>query len=171
MSTAIVPLDLLCPQPTSLTLLAFFHNRCFLEQNLWNTPDFWNMSDTSWKVVNGTSFAIEGYAQLERDDHIPCPKISLMMGLMNGATAPVPALNAQIQWVRDNYPPSAFVFLDGKPLLMMFDGGNTHGSLKDQINASGFTLRWVSAFLNSNPALVKEGFWSWMDDEFPPTVS
>jgi hypothetical protein len=124
-----------------------------------------------WKeVINATSFAIRGWQQLEAEG-IPCPKAALMMGLMNGATASVAALNGQIQWVREHYPSSAFATHDGLPLLMVFDGAGTHNSLPQQLNASGFTLRWIAAALTTNTQLLSQGYFSWMDTTFPPAVT
>ena len=144
--------------------------------NLWGCAD-WRQSpncpsDGIWQeVINATSFAINGWQQLEAAG-IPCPKAALMMGMMNGANASVAALNGQIDWVRHNYPKSAFVALDGLPLLMVFDGSGMHTSLPQQLNTSGFTLRWIAAALTTgSPALLSQGYWSWMDTTFPPAVT
>lgn len=144
--------------------------------NLWGCAD-WRQSPNCpsggiWQeVINATSFAINGWQQLEAAG-IPCPKAALMMGMMNGANASVAALNGQIEWVRENYPKSAFATLDGLPLLMVFDGSGMHSSLPQTLNTSGFTLRWIAAALTTgNPALLSQGYWSWMDTTFPPAVT
>jgi hypothetical protein len=90
--------------------------------NLWNQPNFSKtLANCPGDVINGTTFALEGFKQL-RLEGIPCPKIALMMGMSNGAIAPVPALNAQLQWVRENYlephSPSSFLTIDELPVLV-----------------------------------------------------
>lgn len=124
----------------------------------------------SWKIINGTTFALRGYERLHREG-IPCPKIALMMGVFE----PPLALNGQLQWVRENYAPSAFVTVGGQPLLLMLDGGgppSTHElaiETSKQLNTSGFAVRFTSAFLSgpNQTAFPRAGWWSWMDDGAP----
>lgn len=111
--------------------------------NLWGKSSLSEMDAFGWAVVNGTSVAVDTYRQLE-EEGIPCPKIALMMGLANGQPiggAHVAAINEQIAWVRARYPPASMVHLDGKPLLLMLDHGE-HASSREQVDATGFTLRW-----------------------------
>ena len=140
--------------------------------NLWGKATFApdRGKGGGWSVINGTSYLIEGYKLLEAEG-IPCPKVALMMGLMNGPNASVAALNGQIDWVMQHYPADAFITLDGLPLLLIMDGGYTHPKLPDKINATGWTLRWVAAALDVQPELVAAGYWSWMDEVNPPAVT
>jgi hypothetical protein len=131
---------------------------------------FHDIPAMSWKIINGTTFALQGYDRL-RGEGIPCPKIALMMGVFE----PPNALNGQLQWVRENYATSAFVTLEGQPLLLMLDGGgppSTHElamKRSKQLNTTGFSLRFTSAFMSgaNQTGFPRSGWWSWMDDGTP----
>jgi len=43
-------------------------------------------------VINATSYAVQGWAELEKVEGIPCPKIALMMGEDNVCTSDPPVL-------------------------------------------------------------------------------
>ena len=79
----------------------------------------------------------------------------------NGINASVAALDGQIEWVRQHYPAESQVSLDGRPLLIVFDGAGEHRGLPG-LNSSGFTVRWIGSQLQGSAALRAQGYWSWM---------
>lgn len=74
-------------------------------------------------------------------------------------------LNQEIEYVFQNwlenpkYAPLNLV-LDGKPLIIPFDGGNIHENQTVLIDATHFSIRWMGSQFQYNN-LNKQGFWSW----------
>jgi len=56
---------------------------------------------------------------------------------------------------------SNWVMQGGKPLLLVFDGGNLHAH-EAPLVAPDFSVRWMSTQLQDNN-LASQGYWSWMD--------
>ena len=53
--------------------------------------------------------------------------------------------------------------------MLIFDGGGAT-TPANYSKSSGFALSMMASQLQSNPALVKKGFWSWMDGPGGPAV-
>jgi hypothetical protein len=106
-----------------------------------------------------------------------------LLGLDNsnpGTVSPA-KLQRQIEWtgraLRDVYP-ELMLQVDEKPLLVIFDTTGTaqNGSypgLRAVLNTTGWTVRWMSAFLNSLSHRFQShtGYWSWTDGSAVPVRS
>jgi len=60
-----------------------------------------------------------------------------------------------------------WIIYEGKPLIVIFDGGNLHPTMSPPLVDDRFTIRWMS----SQFQLVrydKLGYWSWMDGSIAP---
>ena len=122
------------------------------------------------ELVNGTTFALQQLTLLAAEGH-STPQVTVLVGLDNGGVAPIPALNEEIAWIRQNYLsqwPQHFTMLDGLPLLVVFDGSGERGA----VQAEGFTLRWMASQMQAhclpNVPCVMEDYWSWMDGSASP---
>jgi len=136
--------------------------------NLWGRASWSQRQPYAQEIINATTFTISMYDSWRSNPaeagFVP-PAVVLLMGLDNGASEPMAALNEQVAWVSKhylgNYSKDNWVILDGKPLLLVFDGGNIH-TKGTPLVAPDFTVRWMSTQLQSN-GLQKLGYWSWMD--------
>jgi hypothetical protein len=86
------------------------------------------------------------------------------------------AVNEELQFVQDTYiePPqyhNLWVTYQGKPLITVLDTlGPDYLKDKPPIDASHFTIRWMSTQLEHNHH-ADAGFWSWMDGVIHPIVT
>ena len=112
----------------------------------------------------------------QQGEHRTPPGIEL-----NRRTVAPAKLQQQVEWtgraLRDVYP-ELMLHVDGRPLLVIFDTTGTaqNGSypgLRDVLNTSGWTVKWMSAFLNSPSRRFQShtGYWSWTDGSAIPVRS
>lgn len=55
---------------------------------------------------------------------------------------------------------SNWLMVDGKPLLIVFDGANLHAK-ESPLVAPQFSVRWMASQLQVGN--IPSGYWSWMD--------
>ena len=103
------------------------------------------------------------------------PRFIILCGLDNGPTTPLPALADELDYIASAYLGNAtaggadsFVELDGRPLVLIFDGtGADHSSYSN----ANFTIRWMASQLQTTPDFAKRGIWSWMDGTLEPEIT
>jgi hypothetical protein len=142
--------------------------------NLWQIPSWGQRNPNIQELVNATALHAGVYASLRDKEGWDVPQFLLLLGLDNGPVTPLPALLEQLDYIESAYVnnatlgPETFVQLDGKPLVVIFDGGGE--SLKENITHPAFTLRWMSS-QNQDSGLNAKGFWSWMDGVVAPMLT
>lgn len=127
------------------------------------------------ELINATDLTFGVYQGLRSQDGWEVPRIILLLGLDNGPTTPIQALLDELDYIARAYLMNqtagglaSFVILEGKPLVLIFDGtGSDHS---DFIHAN-FTIRWMASQLQSTPEFAKRGIWSWMDGSIVPIVT
>jgi hypothetical protein len=147
------------------------------------TNNCWSPSCSSWdhrslgiqELINATDLTFGVYHGLQVSENWNVPRILLLLGLDNGPTTPLQALLDELDYIANSYLGnetaggiSSFVILDGKPLVLIFDG--TGADHSDFVHAN-FTIRWMASQLQSTPDFAKRGYWSWMDGSLSPVVT
>jgi hypothetical protein len=144
---------------------------------LWDRQHWGERSDAANEVVRATTSLLESAAMM-REQGLPVPRIVIFLGVTNGPSTTMTAINEEIEWIYHNYdrnPRFKPLFLEylGKPLLLVFNGGgptwlkNTRQVPVDERN---FTIRWMSAqhqLSRDNEA----GYWTWMDGSLRQPVT
>ena len=119
---------------------------------LWDRQHWDERSDAANEIVHTTTMLLETAATM-REQGLPVPRMVIFLGVTNGPSTTMTAVNEEIQWIYHNYvrnPRFHGLFLEylGKPLLIVFNGGgpawlkNTHQAAVDE---RYFTIRWMSA--------------------------
>jgi len=140
--------------------------------NLWGKEHWSERAPGVNELMRGTTLLLDTYAQM-RKEGIPVPQITLLLGLDNGPTTTMTALNEELQWVYDNYVRNPryqglWLYYEGKPLIVPFDGGGqAYKATNPAIDSSRFTIRWMSTRFEVNHA-ERNGYWSWMDGVVHP---
>ncbi len=141
--------------------------------NLWGKEHWRERAPGVDELIRSTLLLLDTYAQMRREG-IPTPKITLLLGLDNGPTTTMSALNEEMDWVYNHIVENPkykglWLYYEGKPLIVPFNGGGP-GFLagKPPIDQSKFTVRWMTSQLQYNPGVAKEGYWSWMDGSIQP---
>jgi hypothetical protein len=87
------------------------------------------------ELINATDLLFGVYAGLRRSEGWPVPRLVLLLGLDNGPTTPLPALEAELDYIATAYlgnetagGAESFVVLEGKPLVIIFDGSGADHS-------------------------------------------
>jgi hypothetical protein len=142
-------------------------NNLFDRENPWE-----NHRGNQLELIETTRLLLKTLTRL-RHQGIATPRVTLLLGLENGASATVPRLNNEIQWVYDHYVRSAelnesLAYVDGKPLLILFRGAGC--GAPPGIEAGRFTVRWMSHQLQTRKPQTC-GLWSWMDGVVDPVVT
>lgn len=127
------------------------------------------------ELVNATDLTFGVYAGLRAAEGWAVPKFIILLGLDNGPTTPLPALYAELDYIATAYLANAtaggaesFVTLEGRPLVLIFDGtGTPHPGFAHD----NFTIRWMASQLQETPDFAKRGIWSWMDGTLEPLVT
>ena len=134
-----------------------------------------NRSADTQEIVNATNVALATYNALRVTEGWDVPKFVILLALDNGGTTPMPALLDELDYIATHYlanetagGPDSFVFLDGKPLVLIFDAlGQDHSGF----DGGKFTIRWMASQLQNAPDLARRGFWSWMDASAAPVLT
>jgi hypothetical protein len=141
--------------------------------NLWGKERWADRAPGVNQLIRSTTLLLNTYAKMRREG-IPTPQVTLLLGLDNGPTTTITALNEEMNWVYANLvqnPKYKGLWLnyEGKPLIVLFNGGGP-GFLtgKPPIDQSKFTVRWMTSQLQYNPDVAKDGYWSWMDGSIHP---
>jgi len=140
--------------------------------NLWGKQHWSERGPYVNDLIRGTTLLLETYAQM-RKEGIPVPQVTLILGLDNGPTTTMTAVNEEIQWIYENYvqnPRYQGLWLshEGKPLILVFNGGGPAiRANQPPVDDSHFTVRWMASQLQIN-RLDREGYWSWMDGTIHP---
>ncbi len=142
-------------------------NNLLVQDNLWE-----NHSGYQVELTKTTRLFLQTLTRLRRQG-VATPRVTLLLGLENGAAATVPRLNNEIQWVYDNYVVNpelndSLAYVNGKPLLILFIGAGC--SAPNGIQAGRFTVRWMSHQLQTGKPRDC-GMWSWMDGTVEPVVT
>jgi hypothetical protein len=117
--------------------------------NLWGVPHWADRGVYAQEIINATTFTLAAYESLRRAG-VATPRIVLLLGLDNGPqesiqclleevpsanvldishapSAKPPRFSRQVDWIAQNYltnfSSEAWVQYEGKPLLVIFDGG------------------------------------------------
>lgn len=105
------------------------------------------------------------YASLRAVEGWDVPNFVLLLGLNNGPSTPLPALRGELDYMVSAYlanatlGPAVFEHLDGRPLVLIFDGSGTNHSDYAHPN---FTIRWMSS-QNEASGNANKGYWSECD--------
>ncbi len=144
--------------------------------NLWGKTA-WNQRGTqAQQIVDATTTLLNTYAAM-RHQGLPTPQVTLLLGLDNGPSTTVGALNQEMQWIDQHYVRNPayrglWLYDHGKPLIVIFNGGGPAYYFPAQaagapLGTSGFTVRWMASQLQSNSD-AQSGYWSWMDGSVQP---
>lgn len=137
--------------------------------NIWGVQHWDERPDATNEVVHSTTMLLEEAARM-RDEGLPTPRIVLFLGVLNGPPTTMVAVNEQIDWVYHHYVRNPrfrglFVELDGKPLMLIFNGGGPDWlRATSQVAADDrhFTIRWMSS-QHQDSRHHEMGYWTWMD--------
>ena len=141
---------------------------------LWTTPTFADRHPNTQEIFNSTQLAFGVYAGL-RAEGWSVPRFLLLLGLDNGPTTPLPALAGELDFMASALlgnstagGAESFVSLDGRPLVIIFDGT---GADHTGYSHPNFTIRWMASQLQSTPDFARRGYWSWMDATLQPVIT
>ncbi len=95
--------------------------------HIWGKEHWNERSPRCNAIIHATEMALEMLAVM-RDEGIPVPKMTFLMGISNGPPATMTALNEQLEWVHDYMVRNPrfkdlWVDFDGKPLMTVLDCG------------------------------------------------
>src|SRR5207244_3465214 len=127
-------------------------------------------------IRDKTNAVLREYYDLQQRG-LPHPRIAVMLGAQNQNGLPAEntifsgGLNREADYVYDHLVsknPDLYFSYDGKPLLIVYLGTPAAFNPPPSWTDPRFTVRWMSGFLDSQPALyggrlAKNRFWSWMD--------
>lgn len=143
--------------------------------NAWDTPTWGDRHPNVQELVNATDLAFGVYAGLRASEGWDVPRFLILLGLNNGPTTPLPALMGELDYIATKYLGNAsaggvdsFIQLEGKPLVIIFDGSGADHSTFAHAN---FTVRWMASQLQSSPSFATRGYWSWMDASLQPVIT
>jgi hypothetical protein len=147
--------------------------------HLWDRTSWNDRPEAANEIIHCTTLALETMAAMH-DEGIPVPKMVLLLGLTNGPSTTMEAVNEEMEWVYHSYVRNPrfkdlFLDVDGKPLILIFNGGGPGWLLANGdpfVDESHFTVRWCS----SQHQITRDnehGYWSWMDGvpDLPVTLS
>lgn len=140
--------------------------------NLWGKQHWSERGPYVDELIRGTTAMLDEYARMKKQ-HIPVPKVTLLLGLDNGPQTTTTALNEEMQWIYDHYVKNPkyrglWLYYEGKPLIVPFNGGGPAvRSGQPPVDTSLFTVRWMASQLQINH-LDQQGYWSWMDGTIHP---
>ncbi len=107
-------------------------------------------------IIHATEVALEVLAVM-RDEGIPVPKMTYLMGISNGPPATMSALNEELEWVHDYMVTNPrfhdlWIDYDGKPLMTVLDCG----AVADPrgITESIFRIPFIKQTLGGDAATV-----------------
>lgn len=137
--------------------------------HLWDKKAWDERPDATNEIIHSTTLALETLATL-RDEGIRVPKVVFLTGLTNGPSTTMHALNEEHAWIYHNYvrnPRFAdlWVLVEGKPLILPFNGGGPRwlaANSDEPLDTTHFTARWCSA-QHQGSHDNEAGYWSWMD--------
>jgi hypothetical protein len=144
---------------------------------LWDRQHWDDRTDAANEVVHTTTMLLEAEATM-RDQGLPVPRVVIFVGLNNGPSTTMTAINEESTWIYHNYMRNPrfhdlFVEYLGKPLLLVFNGSGP-GWLKDTkqvpVDDRHFTIRWMSSqhqLCHHN----ENGYWTWMDGSLRQPVT
>ncbi len=142
--------------------------------HLWDREHWDERGSHTNEIMLATTLALDVLAGM-RDEGMRVPKGVLYLGINNGPSTTMGAVNEEIAWIYHNYvrnPRFEGLFQDylGKPLLLIHNGGGPQW-LKDHNqpppNDEHFTIRWQS-FQHEFSDHADHGYWSWMDATLEP---
>ncbi len=144
---------------------------------LWDKQHFDERTDGANEIMHSTTMALEVLAQM-RDEGLPVPKMVIYLGVTNGPSTTMVAINEEIAWIYNNYirnPRFKGLFVEylGKPLLMIHNGGGPQWLVDTKqipVDDSHFTIRWQS-FMHENSHHNEAGYWSWMNKSLNQPVT
>lgn len=142
--------------------------------HLWGKEHWHERDSNTNEVIHATTQLLEGLALL-RDEGHPVPTVVLYVGLNNGPSTTVEAVNEALQWIHSTYvrnPRFAGLFEAylGKPLILVHSGGGPawqDPSGASRINDADFTVRYQS-FQHEFNDHEEHGYWSWMEATLSP---
>lgn len=140
--------------------------------NLWGKHHWAERSPGVDELIRGTDVLFQQAAKLKQEG-LPVPRITLLLGLNNGPYTTTTALNEEMDWVYHHYlqnPVFRPLWLKayGKPLIVLFNGpGPSDLQGQEPIDMSHFTVRWMASQLQ-NAHFERFGYWSWMDGTLSP---
>ena len=147
--------------------------------NLWHKKHFGQRAARYRQLISATTLLLHTYAQMRQQGYAT-PQVVLLLGLRNGtATTTTTAINEEIAWIYNKYvhdPRLAGLYLNyhKKPLVVIFNSGgpafvaHTLALGEPPIASHGFCVRWMASQLQYHSAMVKAGYWSWMDGVIRP---
>lgn len=137
--------------------------------HLWDRVSWANRPDRANEIIHATTTLLETLATM-RDEGHPVPGVVLYLGLNNGASTTVAAIEEGMAWIHHTYVRNPrfdglFETYGGKPLLLLHNGDGPEW--KDSAGESApddnhFTVRHQSYHHDLNDH-GSAGFWSWMD--------
>ncbi len=109
-------------------------------------------------IIHATEMALEMLAVM-REEGIPVPRMTFLMGISNGPPATMTALNEELEWVHDYMVrnprfKNLWVDYDGKPLMTVLDCGvvaDPRGTTE-----SAFRIPFVKQTLGGDAAAVDQ---------------
>jgi hypothetical protein len=145
--------------------------------HIWDKKHWSERPEGTNEIIHSTQLGLESAAML-RDEGIQPPKFVLLVGLNNGPYTTVEAVNEEMAWAYDAYVRNPrfkdlFVMVEGKPLILVFNGGGPgwlEGRAEHPIDESQWTVRWCSSQHQGSKDNEK-GFWSWMDGTLKQPVT
>jgi hypothetical protein len=125
--------------------------------NLWGCAHWADRGVYAQQLINATTFLLDTYRALRAEGGVAVPRVVLLLGLDNGPSEPMQALNEEAAWIADNYvavyDSDQWVMVDGRPLLLVFDGGNIHPNEAPFV-APNMSVRWMSTQLQRQQKLA-----------------
>jgi hypothetical protein len=154
---------------------------------LFNVPSWEELSAHGSEDMDASVALVATWAQM-RKEGLPTPQVVPLLGLDNSCavigktqcSAKVDVLQRQIEWTATTLRESSFSSLlrehGGQlPLLGIFDttGLAMNGTYpeQDKLNTTGWSVKWMSAFLDTRPTQAAAGYWSWSDGSPRPVRS
>jgi hypothetical protein len=137
--------------------------------NLWEKNHWSERNPNVQELVNATTFTLDVYHNIR--NNIQTPKVVLLLGLNNGVSSTMTAINEELEFIRTNYlakyHSDTWVWYLGKPLIVILDTQGIHKTIPTPIDDRNFTVRWMSTQLQITHQ-EREGYWTWMDgSEYP----
>lgn len=172
---ASVSLDSIRAQAAHMILAGVDINVVDWTNNCWGCASWGDRGVNIQELINATSLQLGVYASLKRNEGWEVPQFVMLLGLNNGPVTPLPTLVEELDFMVSAYLSNAslagmFPLLDGKPLVLIFDGtGGNHSTFTH----ANFTIRWMASQLQSGPGpgFARRGIWSWMDGSLQPQIA